>query len=145
MQEGEEVLFHVEVTGTPQPEVTWYHNGEEVVVDYSKELSEDDSLTISSAEIKHSGVYQLVARNQAGRVERKVTLTVVPEGAAVDGPSYSVVAARGAIPVTSFGCHVEQKHSRNNKPFKDEFEVRMFSIHVQLYSHTFLVVNRWAK
>ena len=136
LQEGEEVLFHVEVTGTPQPVVTWYYNGEEVVADYSKELSEDGSLTMSSAEIKHSGVYQLVARNQAGRVERKVTLTVVPEGAAMDGPSYAVVAAHGAIPVTSFGDHVEQKHSKNNKPFKDEFEVRMFNINIYIIMHT---------
>ena len=128
MQEVEKVLFHVEVTGTPQPEVTWYHNGEEVVADYSKELSEDGSITMPSAKIKHSGAYQLVARNQAGQVEREVTLTVVPEGAELDGPSYSVVSACGAIPVASFGHHVEQKHSRNNKLFKYEFEVRMFNI-----------------
>ena len=124
MQEGERVLFQVEVRGSPQPKVTWYHNGEEVVGDYSKELSEDGSLTMPSAEAKHSGVYQLVAHNMAGRVEREVKLTVDLEGAeADDDPSYDVVAPSGAVPVALFGSHVEQRHSRNNKPFKDEYEV----------------------
>ena len=61
---GEEVVFRVKVTGVPVPELTWYHNGEELVADYSKDLAEDGSLTMPSAE--HSGVYQLVAVNRAG-------------------------------------------------------------------------------
>ena len=56
--------------GTPGPKLTWYHNGEEVMADYSKELAENGSLTMPSAELKHSGVYQLVAVNPAGRAER---------------------------------------------------------------------------
>ena len=56
--------------GTPRPKLTWYHNGVEVMADYPKELAEDGSLTMPSAELKHSGVYQLVAVNPAGRAER---------------------------------------------------------------------------
>ena len=62
--EGEEVVFRVKVTGVPVPELTWYHNGEEVIADYSNDLADDGSLTMPSAEIKHSGVYQLVAVNR---------------------------------------------------------------------------------
>ena len=43
------------------------------MADYSKELAEDGSLTIPSAELKHSGVYQLVAVNSA---DREVMLSV---------------------------------------------------------------------
>ena len=128
VQEGEGVLFQVEVTGVPQPKLRWYHDGEEVVADYSKELSEDGSLTMPSAETKHSGVYQLVAVNSAGRVEREVKLTVEPEGEepVTEEPSYDNVTLSGAVSVSIFGNHVEQRHSKNNKPFKDEYEVSLY-------------------
>ena len=118
-------MFQVEVTGTPQPKLTWYHNGEEVRADYSKELTEDGSLTMPSAELKHSGVYQLVAVNSAGRVEREVKLSVESESVeAKNVPAYETVPMGDAIPVAMFGDHVEQRHARSNKPFKDEYEVR---------------------
>ena len=127
MQEGEGVLFRVRVTGAPKPKLTWYHNGVEVVADYSKELAEDGSLTMPSAETKHSGVYQLVAVNKAGKTQREVKLQVDPEGMEeqMEEPSYESVTLSGPIPVALFGDHVEQKHSKNNKPFKDEYEVRL--------------------
>ena len=125
MMEGEGVMFRVRVTGAPKPKLTWYHDGVEVVADYSKELAEDGSLTMPSAEIKHSGVYQLVAVNKAGKTQREVKLQVDLEGMAeqIEEPSYESVTLSGPIPVTLFGDHVEQKHSKNNKPFKEEYEV----------------------
>ena len=119
-------MFQVEVTGTPQPKLTWYHNGEEVMADYSKELAEDGSLIMPSAEFKHSGVYQLVAVSPAGRAERDVKLSVESESVKADNvPAYKTVPMDmgDAIPVAMFGDHVEQRHARNNKPFKDEYEV----------------------
>ena len=119
-------MFQVEVTGTPQPKLTWYHNGEEVWADYSKELAEDGSLTMPSAELKHSGVYQLVAVNPSGRVEREVMLSVESENVEANNVhAYETVPMCDAIPVAVFGDHVEQRHARNNKPFKDEYEVRL--------------------
>ncbi|CAI8054765.1 Receptor-type tyrosine-protein phosphatase S, partial [Geodia barretti] len=126
VQEGEGVVLKVEVTGVPHPKLTWYHNGVEVVPDYSRELAEDGTLTLPSAETKHSGVYQLVARNRGGSAEREVKLQVeqegVEEGIAAEEPSYETVALRGPVPVAVFGSHVEQRHSKNNKPFKEEYE-----------------------
>ena len=131
VQEGEGVLFLVEVTGAPQPKLTWYHNGEEVVADYSKELAEDGSLTMPSAETKHSRVYHLVALNPAGEWRE---LTVEVEGGAEgDDPAYDEVAMSGVIPVDRFGSHVEQRHTKNSKPFKDEYEVRQIISNV--HSH----------
>ena len=126
VQEGEGVLFQVEVTGIPKPKLTWYHNGEEVVADYSKELAEDGSLIMPSAELKHTGVYQLVAVNPAGRVEREVKLSVESESVEVDNdPAYDTVPMCDVIPVAMFGDHVEQRHASNNKTFKEEYEVRL--------------------
>ena len=118
----------MEVAGFPQPKLTWYHDGKEVEADYSKELAEDGSLTMPSVEVKHSGVYQLVAHNSAGSADREVKLTVDVEGAGVDEPSYEVIPTSGAISVALFGNHVEQRHSRNNKPFKDEYDVSVHRV-----------------
>ena len=121
-QEGEGVLFRVRVTGAPKPKLTWYHDGVEVVADYSKELAEDGSLTMSSAETKHSGVYQLVAENPGGRVQREVRLRVEVEGQ--QRPTAQRVAlALAAIPMAQLGSHVEKNHSKNNQGFNDEYQV----------------------
>ena len=80
VEDGEGVLFRVEVSGAPHPELVWYHNGVRVAADYSMELAEDGSLTMPSAELKHSGMYKLVASNPAGSVEGEVRLVVEKKG-----------------------------------------------------------------
>ena len=120
VQEGEGVLFKVEVTGVPQPKLTWYHNGAEVEADYSKELAEDGSLTMASAEMKHTGVYKLVVSNPTGRAEREARLVVQEEGKTSGG---SERMALDPVPVSKLGNHVEKNHSKNNKGFDDEFKV----------------------
>ena len=122
--EGERVIFRVEVTGSPHPKLTWYHNGEEVVADYSRELAENGSLTLPSAEAKHSGVYQLVAQSPAGRREREVKLSVeAADEKEVEGTPQPLEGST-AIPVAMFGNHVESNHARQNQAFKDEYQVR---------------------
>ena len=51
-----------------------------MVADYSKDLAEDGSLTMLSSETKHTRVYQLVAVNRAGRVEKEVKLCACEKG-----------------------------------------------------------------
>ena len=122
--EGERVIFRVEVTGSPHPKLTWYHNGEEVVADYSRELAENGSLTMPSAEAKHSGVYQLVAQSPAGRREREVKLSVeADDEKEVEGTPQPLEGST-AIPVAMFGNHVESNHARQNQAFKDDYQVR---------------------
>ena len=121
--EGEAVLFQVKVTGSPQPKLTWYHNGEEVVADYSRELDEDGSITLPSTEVWHSGTYQLVAQSPAGRTEREVRLFVEAEDTKQRPPTTTPAKTLNAMPVTMFSHHVEQSHARNNRAFRDEFKV----------------------
>ena len=121
VQEGEGVLFHVKVTGVPHPNLTWYHNGVEVKEDYSRDLSEDGSLIMPSAESKHSGVYKLVVHNTAGRVEREVRLTVEEENH--NKPVLRPGVPMAAIPVSQFENHVERDHKRSNQGFKEEYQV----------------------
>ena len=83
-------------------------------------MGKDGTLTMPSAEEKHSGTYKLVAQNSAGRKERQVKLHVKTgdeEEAAVP------MLKKGPILVAKFGNHVEQFHSKNNQAFRTEYEV----------------------
>ena len=67
-----------------------------------------------------------MAVNPAGRAEREVKLSVESESVEADNVhAYETVPMGDAIPVAMFGDHVEQRHARNNKPFKDEYGVRL--------------------
>ena len=121
--EGEGVLFEVKVTGTPMPKLTWYHNGEEVSADYSRELEDDGTLTLPSAETKHSGMYKLVAQNHVGRREKEVQLFVKEENTQDEVAPAKPATTFSAIPVGFFGSHVERNHSKNNQGFINEYEV----------------------
>ena len=119
--EGEGVLLQVKVTGTPMPKLTWYHNGEEVFADYSKALEDDSTLTLPSAETKHSGMYKLVAQNHVGNKEVRL---FVKEVNAQDEVAPAKPATNfSAIPVGFFGSHVERNHSKNNQGFINAYEV----------------------
>jgi len=64
----------VEVAGNPKATLLWYHEGKAVVSDYSLEVEREGNLTIASSVARHTGVYQLVAQNSAGSVEKEVKL-----------------------------------------------------------------------
>ena len=105
----------------PVPKLMWYHNGEEVVANYSKDLADDGSLTMPSAETKHSGVYQLVAVNRTGRVEKKVRLYMNQEGQpCLHGPKKRLLYA---ISVDGFGDYVAKCHANDNEDFNAQFTV----------------------
>ena len=111
--EGESVALQVSVTGDPTPTLTWYHNGQEVVADYSTELREDGSLFIPSSELRQTGNYCLVAENQAGKADQSVKVQVSVTG----------------IPVAEFGEFVSSNHASNNKGFDKLFSVSHICIH----------------
>ena len=120
--EGEGVFFKVEVRGYPQPSLTWYHEDTQLTSDYSLELQQDGSLSITSTELRHSGVYKLSVKNNRGSAEREVRLTVrqeEEEAAAVDRERVEVQP----VPVEEFGEYVAQNHSHLDKVFRQQYEV----------------------
>ena len=142
--EGEDVMFQVKVTGTPMPKLTWYHNEEVVLADYSRELEDNSTLTLPSAETKHSGVYKLVAENHIGRKEKEVRLYVKEENTQDEVATDKPATKFSAIAVSFFGSHVERNHSKNNQGFINEYEVmcsvcQSSSVHVVIHinSYTF--------
>ena len=135
-------MFIVKVTGVPVPVLTWYHNGEGVVTDHSKDLAEDGSLTMPSAEIKHSGVYQLVAVNGAGRADKEVKLCVRKEGE----PHSCAVRKNinfSPIPVAKFGDYVAKSHANDNSEFEDHYAVS--SMYFSIAAITHFVCRHWTE
>ena len=120
--EGEGVFFKVVASGKPEPTLTWYHNKKELTPNYSQEIERDGSLSIPSTELKHRGMYRLVARNSLGSTEQEVKLSVVMEGEntpEVEHKSMDFIP----ISVKDFGKYVAKNHDNNNQGFKEQFQV----------------------
>ena len=101
-----------------------------MVADYSREVAEDGSLTLPSAETKHSGVYQLVAQNPAGRKERE------EEGQPSPKLAKSQQIQLSAIAIDNFGDFVAQNHASNNSDFRDQYTVSSHPHHTYTVSLT---------
>ena len=125
--EGERVQFDVKVTGDPQPKLTWYHEGEEVVTNYSIDVGLDGGLSIPCTEPIHTGLYQLVAINSAGRAERQVQLFVRRE----EQPQQTMTQQNTdnsvtltPVTVLDFEEYVATGHANENALFQEQFNVR---------------------
>ena len=122
--EGERVEFTVKVTGSPEPKLTWYHEGEEVMTNYSTDVGLDGCLSIPCTESSHTGLYQLVAVNPAGRAERKVTLFVRKEEQPTQETTENNQVLLSPVPVLDFEEYVASGHANDNAIFQEQFNVR---------------------
>ena len=122
--EGRNVVLPVKIIGSPQSTLTWYHDNTRLGSDYAHEISSDGSLTIITAEMRHSGTYRLVASNSEGTVEKQFSLSVVSEEDE-ELPSSSVQTAEESkpVPVAEFGQYVSQNHANTNSGFTVLYQV----------------------
>ncbi|KAJ3591665.1 hypothetical protein NHX12_006797, partial [Muraenolepis orangiensis] len=78
--EGQTARFDLKVVGRPMPETYWFHNGHQVVNDFTHKIvvKEDgtQSLIIVAAMPHDSGEWTVVAQNRAGKSSVSITLTV---------------------------------------------------------------------
>ncbi|XP_036900257.1 titin isoform X1 [Sturnira hondurensis] len=78
--EGQTARFDLKVVGRPMPETFWFHNGQQVINDYTHKvvIKEDgtQSLIIVPATPSDSGEWTVVAQNRAGKSSISMTLTV---------------------------------------------------------------------
>uniref|UniRef100_A0A3P9M5V5 Ig-like domain-containing protein n=2 Tax=Oryzias latipes TaxID=8090 RepID=A0A3P9M5V5_ORYLA len=78
--EGQTARFDLKVVGRPMPDTYWFHNGQQVVNDYTHKIviKEDgtQSLIIVPAVPQDSGEWTVVAQNRAGRTSVSVDLSV---------------------------------------------------------------------
>uniref|UniRef100_A0A8C2ZLV7 Ig-like domain-containing protein n=1 Tax=Cyclopterus lumpus TaxID=8103 RepID=A0A8C2ZLV7_CYCLU len=81
---GEVARFHARVSGTPKPEVSWFHNRQPVrptknVVFHFDEATSSAVLIIVDAFAEHAGEYTCRAANSAGEAACSATLTLTNE------------------------------------------------------------------
>ncbi|XP_072817331.1 titin isoform X5 [Vicugna pacos] len=78
--EGQTARFDLKVVGRPMPETFWFHDGQQIVNDYTHKvvIKEDgtQSLIIVPAAPSDSGEWTVVAQNRAGKSSISVILTV---------------------------------------------------------------------
>ena len=115
------MVFNVVVRGNPQPSLTWYHHNTQLTPDYSLDLLQDGSLSITSSELRHSGVYKLSVKNSKGSEEREVKLTVNREEEEATEDKERVEMK--PIPVAEIGDYVSQSHSHSDQDFKFQYSV----------------------
>ena len=120
--EGEGVFFKVVVRGNPQPSLTWYHEDTQLMADYSMVIQQDGSLSITSSELKHSGVYRLSAKNSRGSEEREMRLTVTQEEEEPAVTAKERVEIQ-PVPVSAFGEYVAKNHACSDEIFKLQYNV----------------------
>ncbi|XP_064386146.1 uncharacterized protein LOC135334769 isoform X3 [Halichondria panicea] len=116
--EGEEVVIKPKVGGHPPPSLTWYHDGRKVTADYATELDEEGGISFPSVEMKHAGVYKLVASGPSGTAEKELQLIVVPEGREAEVTDEVDLTP---IPVDGFGAYVTEQHANGNKKFSNNY------------------------
>ena len=81
VNDGEEVLLMCQVTGSPLPEVHWYHNdtsidrSEDFVITYDTETGKTELLIVECFP-EDTGTYKCVARNPAGEAVTSAPLVV---------------------------------------------------------------------
>ena len=124
VKEGHRVEFNVLVTGTSPLTFNWYHDNQLITEDYAREIMEDGSLIIITAEESHKGTYEFVVNNSAGTADQQVILMIAKEG--TDEAFYENVnlqANIGPIPVKDFGTFVADSHANSNKKFRLQYYV----------------------
>ena len=114
--EGNRVEFPVKVSGTPEPQLTWYHESTRLNNDYAHEISTDGTLIIATTETTHSGTYRLVASNSAGTAEKKVKLELIFETNDEQETS-GATAVSHPVHITELGQYVARNHADTNKGF----------------------------
>ena len=135
--EGKKVLLPVKIIGSPHPTLTWYHDNTRLGNDYAHEISSDGSLTIITAEMRHSGTYRLVATNSEGTVEKQFSLKVITEED--EEPPLATAAEMiksRPVPVAEFGQYVSQNHANGNKGFSSLYTVSRYSCKENCFRET---------
>ena len=129
--EGQQAILRVDVTGVPQPTITWQCGDKQVEPDYAIEIARDGALCFVSVEMSHAGEYCFTACNASGTAEGKVRLKVRgegEEGCMVSGAGKEEDTKTNPVPVDKFGEHVAELHAKNNVGFYREYQVCIYTI-----------------
>jgi len=128
--EGEPVMMKVEFNGFPKPNIDWFYDGMRLDADSmdGRELLNDGSIYIKSAEGKHAGTYDFIVSNSLGSVEGCTKLIVYVEqnsSHTLDRKKKSGAKLEShMVKKQRLADHVSHCHTFNNKGFGAEYQVR---------------------
>ncbi len=80
MKAGHTLIILVDITGFPDPKVTWFHDDKELTQSDKVTIEGDNKfsrLTIKGTTGKNSGKYKVVAKNNIGEAEEKFDVTIL--------------------------------------------------------------------
>ena len=120
--EKEAVLLSVSLIGYPKPSVAWYCDEHPLGPDDGVKIQSDGSVFIPCVQVKHNGVYRLVATNSLGTAQRSFSLFVKSREFHRIIPHTNLVIK--PVPMEQFGEYVASNHANDNKGFKNQFMVQ---------------------
>uniref|UniRef100_A0A3B3BIE7 Hemicentin 1 n=1 Tax=Oryzias melastigma TaxID=30732 RepID=A0A3B3BIE7_ORYME len=91
---GGNTILNCEVRGDPPPTIQWSKNGVNIQISNRIRQMFNGSLAIYGTVSEDAGVYMCVATNDAGVVERSITLTLQPVGTVVDAGTTVVLSCQ---------------------------------------------------
>lgn len=124
---GEYIVIQVLVSGTPQPSLSWTHDGMGVERDATIEQANDGTLVMPSAENCHEGIYCLAASNGHGEATAQLVLTLEGERDEEEPGVRLSLSESTPVPLDSFGDYVTRNHDNSNEGFQIQF---MVGVHV---------------
>ncbi|XP_064598292.1 titin-like isoform X2 [Liolophura sinensis] len=80
LEDGQRLIFHAIVTGSPQPSIKWFRNSREITATEDVMISFDGAnakLQIEDVLPEDSADFMCLAQNEAGEARTKATLTVM--------------------------------------------------------------------
>nr|XP_032653549.1 hemicentin-2 isoform X2 [Chelonoidis abingdonii] len=107
-----------EVTGNPEPAITWLHNDLPFTTSPRHQLLEDGRLLqVASVQVADTGSYVCVAENREGSTEKRFALTVLVPPRIVGANPESITAVVNSS--LSLTCHVQSHPAAEITWYKD--------------------------
>ncbi|XP_067207809.1 obscurin isoform X2 [Linepithema humile] len=103
LNEGDTLKLTFEVSATPDPEIKWYKDGEEVTADARIKITRDSQrnesydLTVTLLKGSDGGLYEVRAENELGYVTSKSKVIVMTEDEKVDEKSPKKKAEKATV------------------------------------------------
>ncbi|XP_013419361.1 titin-like [Lingula anatina] len=91
--EGDQVKFEIQVTGNPEPEITWFKGAQQIAADgtkYTFVFADDEfmALIVKDLKLSDAGLYYCRAKNYVGEAEVKIKLEVKGQKSKDARPSF---------------------------------------------------------
>ncbi|KAB0799541.1 hypothetical protein PPYR_07421 [Photinus pyralis] len=114
IKEGENLDLECEVKGTPEPQISWFLNGDTVINDTHIEAI-GNRIYFRRVEKKHAGTLQCFATNTIGTIYSSFNVKVIPKQISSIDAFEEYLTAQPTLPVHKRRKHHKPKKNRGQK------------------------------